>query len=363
MLIETDATRESASRDLLAGAYFYGAGGRACALAACFSEISLSVGGFVVTDMEKNWKNKERKLLGHPVISIEEFAHAHNDAPLIISSKYEEEMVATCEAYALKKVFLFYQALSLLGMSLSYKKLQPESINENPDALAALDIWADEESRGKYRALLNLHFRPHRKHVPICEPAQYFSPKYLHPDYLANVIDAGAYVGDTLKEFSGITKGDFCSYYAFEPDPESFLSLSESPLVMDSRVRIYRTGLSDRAASVRMQSFGGLGSFISMNGNIDIRTARLSDFFRKNDAVTLIKMDIEGHEEQALAGAEEVIRRNRPALAIAVYHRIEHLWRIPQWIKALDPGYVLRLGHHSIDHDESICYAVPEGRG
>lgn len=61
--------------------------------------------------------------------------------------------------------------------------------------------------------------------------------------------------------------------------------------------------------------------------------------------VTLIKMDIEGAELRALKGAKDVIMKNRPKLAICVYHRKEHIIEIYQWIKSLNLGYKFYLRH------------------
>ncbi len=45
--------------------------------------------------------------------------------------------------------------------------------------------------------------------------------------------------------------------------------------------------------------------------------------------LTFIKMDIEGAEYDALLGALKVIQRDRPILAICVYHTQNDIWRIP----------------------------------
>jgi hypothetical protein len=71
-----------------------------------------------------------------------------------------------------------------------------------------------------------------------------------------------------------------------------------------------------------------------------------------------VKMDIEGAELDALAGARALLARQRPRLAISVYHRPEHLWEIPRAILAAQPGYRLFFGHHMPVKWESVIYAV-----
>ncbi len=75
----------------------------------------------------------------------------------------------------------------------------------------------------------------------------------------------------------------------------------------------------------------------------------------------MIKMDIEGAEPEALCGAEKIIRRHAPVLAISVYHQVDHLWTIPLWISKACPGYSFFLRHHSDFAGETVCYAVPPG--
>lgn len=87
------------------------------------------------------------------------------------------------------------------------------------------------------------------------------------------------------------------------------------------------------------------------------KTVRLSDILR-NNKVTYIKMDIEGSELMALYGAEEIIKKQRPKLAICVYHKPDHLWEIPFYLRNIVLDYKIFLRHHSTLDYETVCYAV-----
>jgi hypothetical protein len=78
---------------------------------------------------------------------------------------------------------------------------------------------------------------------------------------------------------------------------------------------------------------------------------------------TMIKMDIEGSELDALGGASRIITSHKPVLAICLYHRPEHLWEIPVWLKRAEPEAGLYVRSYAVDGWESVCYAVPPGRG
>lgn len=50
-------------------------------------------------------------------------------------------------------------------------------------------------------------------------------------------------------------------------------------------------------------------------------------------------MDIEGSELEAINGAIKTIRRDKPVLAICIYHKQEDFWKLPLRIKEICPEY------------------------
>ena len=66
--------------------------------------------------------------------------------------------------------------------------------------------------------------------------------------------------------------------------------------------------------------------------------------------VDFIKMDIEGAEPKALAGARGTLARWHPKLAISVYHLPDHPVVVPQVVHAAWQGYRLECGPCAVDH-------------
>lgn len=59
--------------------------------------------------------------------------------------------------------------------------------------------------------------------------------------------------------------------------------------------------------------------------------------------VTLIKMDIGGFEQNALAGCIRHIQEESPKLLISVYHNNEDIYKIPRMIFEMNPNYQIYL--------------------
>lgn len=77
----------------------------------------------------------------------------------------------------------------------------------------------------------------------------------------------------------------------------------------------------------------------------EINVDRLDEIL-KDEVITFIKMDIEGSELPALQGAENIIKEQKPKLAICLYHKIEDFWEIPMYIHNLLPEYHFGILHH-----------------
>ena len=74
------------------------------------------------------------------------------------------------------------------------------------------------------------------------------------------------------------------------------------------------------------------------------------------------EVDIEGFEVDALQGARETIQRQAPVLAVCVYHRQDHLWRIPLLLSSLRDDSAFFLRPHNEEGWDLLCYAVPRAR-
>ncbi len=172
-------------------------------------------------------------------------------------------------------------------------------------------------------------------------------------------VDGGAFDGDTLAAF--LDDGYRVSAAAcFEPDPGSFAALSARARTLSAScdVRLFPAGLGAAAGRGRVEAGLGEASRVSDAGGLEIAVVALDDVL-PDFRPTLVKLDVEGAEADALAGARSVIRDCRPALAVCVYHRPSDLWEIPEAIDAWGLGYRLYLRGHGYASFDFVLYALP----
>ena len=177
------------------------------------------------------------------------------------------------------------------------------------------------------------------------------------------VIDGGSYVGDTISEIQQYVKGNVKTIFAFEPDSVTFEKLKKN--VEDNElIHLENAGLWKDTSILRFENAGTLGSKLKEDAENEVKVVSLDDYNRGGilENVTIIKMDIEGSELNALKGAEELLRNTMPKLAICVYHKNDDIFSIPLYIAALDfkgRKYKFYLRQHSFSVEETVLYAIP----
>ncbi len=227
---------------------------------------------------------------------------------------------------------------------------------------AAFRLMADELSRETYRDVLLARSGLKRK-VPLAPvPDQYFPPGIYRHNSREVFIDCGACTGETITSLA--ERGRFDQVIAFEPDPENLVVLQHTIGRLTGsqimRVRISAKAVSDHSGFEAFDAGQKAMSRLDPAGRSEVPTTTLDiDLASTGVIPTFIKMDIEGAELRALAGAYRTIREHAPFLAICVYHELEHLWQIPLAIKAIRGDYRIFLRRHAEGHWETVCYAVP----
>ena len=233
-----------------------------------------------------------------------------------------------------------------------------EYIAENEEKFErAYSLLADEESKRVYKDILNFKVSGKIKYLlsSFCDKSKVYSD-ILNLNENEEIIDLGAYDGDTIREFTAATGGKYKHITAIEPDKKSYKKLLKNTDGMKN-ISTLNMGVWNKRDTLIFDAEAGRNSKLSAEGV----SVEVTDIDSLNIAPTFIKMDIEGSEMKALEGTEKTIKKYLPKLYICAYHRNEDLFALPLKIKELSEKYKIYFRHSKyIPAWESNFYCVAE---
>lgn len=234
---------------------------------------------------------------------------------------------------------------------------------ENREVLyQVVQMLADDCSRRTLTSIVRFLWCDLDQQIPALPMEdQYFGEDVYSLGENEVFVDCGAHVGEILRQFWRRCRGWFDSCWAFEPDSQNIRELERGcPPEYRRRLILHRTALGEGPGTVRVRNYDGSNSVIREDGEEEAPCTAL-DSFKEKLHPTILKIDVEGWESRLLSGAEEMIRRDRPVIAVAVYHRERDLWEIPLKLKELVPEYRFYLRSY-LNVAETVLYAVPPER-
>ncbi len=335
----------------------YGSGALSVMVDAYLEENGIVVAGYAV-DQEYY---RESIHNGKPVYILNDYI-TKNPCNIVLAFSYlsvewENKLCSLVASRPDTKIYLldFPAYLALPGNHRAYESFYKENRqileklrNElcDRDSKRALDDFIEQKLTGIYRK-------------PCSDGAAFFDRDVIRFSGNEVYVDCGAYNGDTVVGFvENLKRNGIDSYskiYAFEADPRNVLDMGKNLKGYDN-VKVITKGVYDHTGVMRFVAEGTAGSHISDEG-VEIEITSIDEAI-KGGMVTFIKMDIEGSELMALKGAEQTIRRCKPKLAICVYHRVEDLVTIPQYIKSLNADYKLYFRKYWPNAMDAVLYAV-----
>ena len=164
-----------------------------------------------------------------------------------------------------------------------------------------------------------------------------------------DIIDAGAFTGDTSIPLSEITEK---KVYAFEPFNDSFELLKKN--IEDNNIKNIipiNKSLGDINGERTLFLAGNNVQGITNDSNIrehdtelKVDEVTIDKFVKNHDLnVGLISVDVEGAELDLLKGAIETIKNQKPILTISIYHKASDFFEIIPWIANLNLGYEFKI--------------------
>lgn len=230
------------------------------------------------------------------------------------------------------------------------------------------ELLADEQSRREYVSQVRWRLSGD----PSCLAHPVPGSQYLVTDVAAAlegdvVLDCGAFDGDTLRSWIAERGASFERYLAMEPDPisrrrlESYLTTL--PDAVADRVEVLAYSVGGFSGSATFSASGSLSSSLGDGDGVTVECITFDDLSEQLVATpTFVKVDIEGAELDALGGGRRFFAARQPMVAIAAYHRQDHLWRVPAAMAELCPEHSIFLRPHNEEGWDLICYAVPSER-
>ena len=183
---------------------------------------------------------------------------------------------------------------------------------------------------------------------------QYFD-KELIPN-IQNVcfVDGGGYVGDTASE---VIKNfpDFKKIYLIEPISEN-IRIAKRELGHFTNIEFLSCGISNRQETLYFNEEKSFSTLYG-KGTQSVQVDTIDNLVKEK--VDYIKLDIEGAEQDAIDGAQKTIKKDRPILAICIYHKAEDWYKIPQKVLAIESEYDIYLRHYMEGIFESVMYFLP----
>lgn len=230
-------------------------------------------------------------------------------------------------------------------------------------------LLADNASKDVYTKMIQ--FRCTHKYSDL--PYNSMRKQYFGNDFLKYregqevFVDCGAYDGDSIRLFRKKMKKCHIENYkivAFEPDQVNLKSLQHhfpDALTIDACVWNQNDTLlfiNDATGNSRIESINAVGQITKEHPSAIKMKAQSIDETPECKDASFIKMDIEGSEYNALLGAKKTIIRNKPKLAICIYHSDEDMIRIIRLIRDFVPEYKFYVRQHSNSIAETVLYAT-----
>ena len=340
----------------LQGAVVFGAAKLGAQIALRLEGRGVGICGFSDNDPER-WNSNH---CDWPVIPPRELDRR---TPVIIASKFVKNIYASLLEQGARQLIPHYILPIVFPKDFppGFHCLSADAVRSGEKYIReAFSLLSDEQSRDLYLSLLRFRITLEPADLPDPTPGQYFPGDFwlLSPQEV--FVDVGAFTGDTMISFLQHTGGVFSKYYALEPDPENLDELKKViPAGLSGRILALPYGAGERRHRALFVPHAGGESRISQDGSLSIEIISLDELLA-SEAVSTIKIDVEGYEEEVLNGARNIVGGKGPKLAVSVYHKLRDLWEIPVWIRECNGGYRFYLRHHTEEIYDTILYCVPD---
>lgn len=318
-------------------------------------------------DNFKDKQGKERN--GLPIYSFETAIAKYPKAAICITSVFSQviyQQIINYNNKLKKQVFNVMNTMNWETDSFTTISREKEWIQKHENQfIETLNLLEDDKSKKTLEGILNFRISRDVKYLMniVSTKCAYFDEDLfpIESRYkYRNFVDGGSFTGDTLQQYI-FFMGEFKyeSVYCFEPDEMAVNILKDNIKTNQFKnVIVRKTALWSVVNTINFYESGAGGSSVYNNQGkkLEIMAEDLDNL--NIEKIDFIKLDIEGAEYNALLGMRKTILKNKPVLAICVYHKQDDLIKIPQLIKSFDSEYKLYLRQYLYTPFDTILYAI-----
>ncbi len=167
-----------------------------------------------------------------------------------------------------------------------------------------------------------------------------------------DIVSGGAFVGDFLPIMSRTLKRG-AYLHSFEPNPMGFAATSMTLALNDLKnVKLSPVAVGNEGAILPLQVanasgkvMGGTSKIVSEateGQTIDVKLTRIDDLVPEDRTVSVLQLDIEGHEWPGIEGAVRTISKGRPLIVLETLAAQDPL-EVEQRLQSLCPGAGYKL--------------------
>ena len=194
------------------------------------------------------------------------------------------------------------------------------------------DLFKDYKTDETVVEVQNSKFYVPNHEEDLIQKCIHGSKEYFEKDFLekvdkylpknAIILDIGANIGNHTLYWANESKAK--KIYSFEPIPHTFSILKKNIEInnLQDKVALFNIGLADENGKAEIKSFckQNLGGTrlkkLQSNTNLQIDIKMLDSINIEEKQIDLIKIDVEGMDNEVLTGAKKTLKKHKPSLIL-----------------------------------------------
>lgn len=325
--------------------FMYGMGDGALKIMNVFDRYNIKIQGIFASDDFQ----RGHSFMGFPILKLSQIEKEYDDFIIILAfGAYREPLLSYL--YELSEKYEFYAPdvpVSIVDdviFDLDYVKRYENDFDR------VYNLLSDEKSKQVLIDILNFKISGNVKYLKACQTdlSEIYDNLIILDDN-EDYVDLGAYNGDTIVQFLDATNGKFSSITAFEPDNKNYKKLIRNIERLGLRdceeIKLLNCASYSKKDVLLFSNRAGRNSTLNCIRGIETIVDSV-DNVMDGKRVSLLKLDVEGAEEQSIIGASNTIKTYKPKIVLSAYHKNSDLHLLPLIINDLHNGYNIYLRHH-----------------